>query len=358
MIVFRIALFVLGAAIVFGTLLSAIRTFVLPRSAVSFLTAMVFRSVRHCFELLLWRTESYYERDSLLALYAPVSLLILPIVWLATVLCGYMCMFYALGVAPWANAFKVSGSSLLTLGFSTVDDLPTTLLAFSEATLGLILVALLIAYLPTMYSAFSKRETAVSMLEVRAGSPPSAAEMIQRFYRLGRLNQFGALWNMWEVWFIELEESHTSLPALNFFRSPHPDRSWVTAAGAVLDTAALINAAIDIPHDPQADLCLRAGYLALRQIADFFGIVYNPNPAPTDPISVTRAEFDAVCDQLHEVGVPMKADRDQAWQHFAGWRVNYDDTLLPLARMTTAPRSPWTGDRPSKRYRPLRRRTI
>src|SRR5205085_8392901 len=124
----------------------------------------------------------------------------------------------------------------------------------SEATIGLILVALLIAYLPTMYAAFSRREAAVSMLEVRAGSPPSAVEMILRFHRLNRLVYFNTLWTSWEVWFVELEESHTSLAALAFFRSPHPDRSWITAAGTVLDAAALVISTVDIPPDPQANL--------------------------------------------------------------------------------------------------------
>ncbi len=95
----------------------------------------------------------------------------------------------------------------------------------------------------------------------------------------------------WEVWFVELEETHTSYPALAFFRSPQSDRSWITAAGAVLDAAALTMAAVDLPREAQAALCLRAGFLALRRIADFFGLPYGAEPAPDDPISVTRQEF-------------------------------------------------------------------
>ena len=90
----------------------------------------------------------------MMALYAPITLLLLPAVWLVLVLVGYMGMFWAIGVSSWRMAFKVSGSSLLTLGFAQVDELPGTVLSFSEATIGLVLVALLIAYLPTMYGAF------------------------------------------------------------------------------------------------------------------------------------------------------------------------------------------------------------
>jgi hypothetical protein len=226
-----------------------------------------------------------------------------------------------------------------------VDGLPKTVLTFSEATIGLILVAILIAYLPTMYSAFSRRETAVTLLEVRAGSPPSAIELIARYHRLKRFDELRTLWEQWEVWFAEIEETHTSLAALVFFRSPQPDHSWVTASGAVLDAAALVNSVLDIPHDVQADLCIRAGYLALRRIADFFNIKYNANPSSTDPISISHDEFDQACDQLAQRGVPLKPDRDQAWRDFSGWRINYDTVLLNLAGLVGAPEAMWSSDR-------------
>jgi hypothetical protein len=256
-----------------------------------------------------------------------------------------MGMFWALGVQPWYDAFLLSGSSLLTLGFAPVDGLAQTMLAFSEATLGLGLIALLIAYLPTMYTTFSRREATVTMLEVHAGSPPSAVTMIERFHRIHGLERLGEQWATWEIWFTELEESHTTFTPLVFFRSPKPDHSWVTAAGAVLDAASLAASTLDIPHDFQANLCIRAGYLALRSIADSFGISYDADPAPSDPISITRQEFDAVYDHLVSHGVPLKPDQDQAWRDFAGWRVNYDTVLLALAKMVMAPYAPWSSDR-------------
>jgi hypothetical protein len=213
------------------------------------------------------------------------------------------------------------------------------------------LVALLIGYLPTMYNVFSRREALVTLLEVRAGSPPSAVEMITRVHRIRGLDYLAELWEQWEVWFAELGESHTSLGPINFFRSPQADRSWVTAAGAVLDAASLVTAAVDIPNNPQAQLCIRAGYLALRHIADFFRIPYDPNPQPTDPISITRQEFDEAYDALAAAGVPMR-EREQAWRDFAGWRVNYDTVLLSLAAVTSAPYAPWSSDRSLRARRP------
>ena len=348
----HVPVFVLGVALVVLTVRSAIMQFVLPRSAPDWLTRLVFLTMRRLFGLRLHGTPGYAERDRVMALFAPVTLLTLPVVWLAIVLSGYTLIYWAIGVTPFEAAFRISGSSLLTLGFAVAEGVPVALLEFSEAAIGLILVALLIAYLPTMYGAFQRRETLVTLLEVRAGSPPSAVELFARFTRLSQLDRLHDLWLNWETWFAELEESHTSLPALAFFRSPQPDHSWVTAAGAVLDSAALAASTIDIPHDVQADLCIRAGYLALRRICDFFALPYGAHPAPDNPISVTRAEFDAACERMRAAGVPLKADREQAWRDFRGWRVNYDDVLLALCSLTSAPPAPWSSDRAPKQRRP------
>jgi hypothetical protein len=345
MIFVRSLVFLCGILVVARTVLSAVKTFVLPRSAPDPLTRLVFLIVRSVFNLRLRWTKTYHGKDRIMAFYAPVSVLALLPAWLALVAIGYMGMFWALGASSWFEAYKISGSSLLTLGIATANSLSLTLLEFSEATIGLLLVALLIAYLPTMYAAFQRREAAVALLEVRAGSPPSAIEMILRFHRLHGLENLGEQWRTWEAWFVDLQESHTSLAALVFFRSPLPEHSWVTAAGTVLDAASLARSTLDIPTDVQADLCIRAGYLALRHIADFFKVSYNANPQKTDPISVDRQEFDDACERLAAQGVPLKPDRQQSWEDFAGWRVNYDTVLIALANLTMAPEAPWSSDR-------------
>jgi hypothetical protein len=341
----HILVFAVGAAIVATTLLSVTRVLLVPRSAPDPLVRVVFLIVRFFFRPWAHASRPYAERDRVMAFYAPLSLLALLPAWLTLILLAYSGMFWALGIPSWREAFRESGSSLLTLGFAPADNVPQTLLMFSEAAIGLILVALLIAYLPTMYAAFSRREAAVTLLEVRAGSPPSAVEMIERYHRIHGLERLSQVWPTWEAWFAEIEESHTSLPALVFFRSPQPDRSWVTAAGAVLDTAALTASTLDIPRDASADLCIRAGFIALRRVADFFQFRYNPNPHfPQNPISITRSEFDAVYDRLASNGIPLKPDRNRAWLDFAGWRVNYDPVLLALADLTMAPPAPWSSD--------------
>ena len=147
------------------------------------------------------------------------------------------------------------------------------------------------------------------------------------------------------MWFSELSETHTTFSILAFFRSPNPHRSWVTSAGAILDSAAFAQSTLQIPWSPQAGICIRAGYLALREIAGLYRIPYNVDPAPDDPISIAKAEFMDAYERLGGAGVPVRTDRERAWRDFAGWRVNYDGVLLALAALTTAPYAPWSSDR-------------
>jgi hypothetical protein len=347
----RVLVFIAGVVIVLLTLGSAVRVVILPRGVPSRLIRVVFVVMRMLFELRMRRSWAYERRDYVLAFYAPVSLLATLVVWITLVGLGYAMMYWALG-ATFLTAFELSGSSIFTLGFFRPATVPAIALSYTEAAIGLLLLALLITYLPSIYGAFSRREAAVTSLEVRAGSPPSATEMLWRYWVIGRFDQIDEIWSRWEDWFVDIEETHTSFPSLVFFRSPQADHSWVTAAGAVLDGAALYASSVDVPRDAQAEIMIRAGYLALRRIADFFGIPYEPDPQQGDPVSIMRHEFDEALDRLASAGLTIKADRDQAWLDFAGWRVNYDSVLLTMAGLTSAPYAPWSSDRSLRNYRP------
>lgn len=342
----HVAVFLVGSLLVIWTLLSAISTFVLPRSDRSFLTRLVFRSLRRLFDIFLRLSTTYERSDSIMAYYAPFGLMLLLPTWYTLICLGYTGIYWSLGFGSFIESFHLSGSSLFTLGFISPEGFGVSALTFSEGMLGLIMVALLIAYLPTMYSAFSRREQAVNMLEVRAGVPPSAVQMLLRFSRIHGLDKLGEYWRTWETWFADVEESHTTLATLVFFRSPDRDMSWITAAGAVLDAAALTLSVVDVPYEPSAALCIRAGYLALRRIANHFD---RPNPQdprfPDQPISIHRSEFDAVIAQLGGAGLPLKPDRELAWRDFAGWRVNYDRSLIEICNLVMAPFAAWSSDR-------------
>jgi len=335
-----------GLLIVILTLFSALSTFVLPRAARSQLNRILFGTLRRIFNFILRFMNTYRQRDIVMAYYAPIGLMLLVPTWYLLIALGFAAMYWGLGAGDWLFVFRLSGSSLFTLGFESSEGFWVSNLIYIQAMLGLILVALLIAYLPTMYSAFSRREQAVNLLEVRAGSPPFALEMLLRFNRIQGLEKLSDYWKTWEVWFADVEESHTTLPALTFFRSPRPDISWITAAGTVLDAASIMLSSLDIRYEASAALCIRAGFLALRRIANYFDI---PNPQdphyPQDSISVTREEFEVMLDKLAEAGLPIKQDRDTVWRDFAGWRVNYDRALLALCALVMAPSAVWSSDR-------------
>jgi hypothetical protein len=348
---FDVALGVAGTLLVALTLDSTVRTFVLPRGVTVMYTRIVFVSMRRLFLAAMHFTKTYEGRDRVMALYAPLTLLVLPFVWIVMTVIGFTLLFRSVGIEPFRRAFEMSGSSLLTLGFvQPPDTLPAMVLAFFEAAIGLGLLALLIAYLPTIYSAFSKREVLVAQLSVRAGAPPSAFALLRRAQLTGEIELLDDIWVPWQTWFAEVEETHTSLSVLSFFRSPQADRSWITAAGVVLDSAALAQSTLAVRWSPQAAVCIRSGFLALRHVADLFGIPYDPDPAPGDAISIAREEFDELYEELAAAGVPMRPDRDRCWREFAGWRVNYDAVLIGVAGLVMAPYAVWSSDR-SLRYR-------
>ncbi len=309
--------------------------------------------MRRLFDFVAHEKRPFVERDATLSVLAPLSFVLLPFAWVFLTVAGFTAVQWGVAGGSIRDAFLVSGSSMLTLGVKFRQGLPVAIFSFIQAAIGLILVALLISYLPTIYGLYSRREILVGKLESRAGIPPSPFEMLQRYHRIGALDVIdNDLFEPWEQWFVELEESHSTFITLAFFRSPRSERSWITSAGAVLDTAALYQAVLDRPSSSRASLCLRSGFLALRRTASLFGMPIDHSPNPTDPISVSRAEFDVLVEELAAAGIPVKTDRDQAWRDFSGWRVNYDRALVSLCKLVVAPPGVWSSDRPGVRYVP------
>jgi hypothetical protein len=341
--------FVIGVAIVVYVLQGAVRTVVLPRASRTSLSNAVFGSVAVSLRAIASRRRRYEGQDAVLAAIAPVGLLLVPAVWLAIVLVGFACMFWATDASVGVRgAFDLAGSSMTTLGIAKPNGSGQQAISFVGSFIGLLLLTLVITYLPTIYSGFQRREQKVALLEVRAGAPPSAEVMLTRFNRIGSIYSLSEEWQSWEPWFAELEETHTTHASLPWFRSNVHTRSWVTSAGTVLDAAAIWTASVDglsTPDHASAALTIRSGFLSLRSIASAFDIPFDPDPSPDDPITIQRSEFDAVLDVIEADGVVLVRDRDQAWRDFAGWRVNYDSALLGLAQMLRVPYAPWTSDR-------------
>ena len=354
--------FAIGIAAIAGTLASVIHTLILPRSPGNGLAAKVPRAVWRAHFAISRRLARYAGRDHLLALAAPASLLILLVLWLAATLVGYGLVLWPLGRQSLGGAFVQAGSSMFTLGFAAPGKPASIVVAFLAAATGVVIVALQIAYLPALNAAYSRRETLVTMLESRAGSPAWGFELLARHQLVGILDRLPAFYDDWERWAADVAESHTTYPMLVYFRSARPLDSWVTGVLAVLDSAAIYLAVCPSRAPSEARLCLRMGYTCLRDIADVLRLGYDPDPLPDDPIELRYQEFATAVSELQQVGFPVEQPAEAAWLQFRGWRVNYESIASQLASHLLAPPAPWAampadlGDTSISPLRPVDRR--
>jgi hypothetical protein len=333
---------ILGLALQIFVLDAAIRTFLLPRVANVRLSRWVSKGVGSVFRLIAGPRRAYTKRDQVLSLFASIVLLSYQAVWLALSVVAFGLGFVAAGVPSYGQAFETSGSSLFTLGTLSGSGGVQLTLGFVEAGIGLTLLALLIAFLRTLYTAFQRRELSVARLAVRAGVPATpwgVLEVAQSIKSFGALDN---VWTEWEQWFIDVGETHTTLVILNYYRSPNPKQTWIGAAATVLDAAAIFNAAVDVPPSPTAGLCIRSGWIAMRRLADYFKLDYPVHPDRSTPIAISRDEFDLVLEHLERSGVPIVPDHEAAWNDFVGWRVNYDAIIEACYDQFVCPRVDWS----------------
>lgn len=332
-----------GGWLIITTVSAAIRSFVLPRNESVQLNVFVFGGVRALFNFAARRARSFARRDRIMSHYAPVGLVALPIGWLALVGLGYTGIYWALGVKDFTKSYELSGSSLLTLGTTKQSGLLINVFSYSEATLGLLLLTLLISYLPTIYQAFSRREVVVAQLELRSGIPNSACGLLCWLGHDRDFSNDDAQWLKWEEWLVEIDESHTSLPVLAFFRSPQAGRSWVTAAGLILDTANLLFSALDVPRSRQVELTFEAGCLALNRIHRFFDRKSGTEPAELrseveqENATPDRHKFAQTWQALQEASLPLRPSEEEAWRRYRERRRRYAEALGFLEQLLMAP---------------------
>ena len=336
----------LGLFVVVGTAGSLIRTTVLPRAVASRLSVFVGRKLVYRSILKLsTRFELYETKDRILSYGAPLALLSLLVTWLMSFFLGYTLVLWGIEDTSFLTAAREVGSSLFTLGFAGQDLIWPTIVYFCAAFTGLLVVALQIAYLPVLYQAFNRRETLVTMLQSHAGAPAWGPEILARAQMVDLVEELRSLYGDWEQWTAEVMESHTTYTVLLWFRSPHPLRSWVLGLLSVMDSAALYASLNPSTVPAEARLCLRMGFTCLRNIAEVLHIPYDPDPFPDDPIELTYEEFLGGVARLRDMDFRMERSPEEAWPHFAGWRVNYEDIAYKLADMVVAPPGPWSGPR-------------
>jgi hypothetical protein len=341
---------VAGGLLVLTAWASVIGTLIVPRPVGSRLTQWVDRLVDGVFGLVTAAIADYWRRDRVLVGQAAAILLMQLAAWLGVAFLGYGLLMWPLVTGGLGSAFIIAGSSLFTLGFREPGGAPSAVV-FAAAATGLVIVTLQIAYLPTLYAAFNRRETEVALLNARAGVPSWGPELLARtHYALGSgmstLDTLPDLYDRWERWAADVTESHTTYLPLVRFRSPQPLSSWVTALLAVLDSAALFlalspKAAPVVP----ARLCLRSGFLCFNQIARAMGVDLPEEPDPDGGISLSYEEFlDAVA-RLGKVDFPIEREPADAWADFVGWRINYEQAAYAVAAAVDAVPALWSGPR-------------
>jgi hypothetical protein len=330
---------------------SVIGTLIVPRPVGSWLTRWVDRLVVAAYMRLTRPVTDWVRRDRILATQAAAILVTQLVAWLAILLAGFTLLLWPANGRSITSALADAGSSIFTLGFAEPPGTAPAVIVFIAAASGMVVVALQIGYLPTLYSAFNRRETEVALLVSRGGFPSWGPELLARtHYALGSgmstINTLPDLYRQWERWSSDVAESHTTYLPLVRFRSPQPYSSWMVALLSVLDSAALmLSLAPEEAPTVSARLCLRAGFGCLNRIARAMGIDVPLEADPEGGISLTYQEFLDAIARMREVEFPITRDPADAWPDFVGWRVNYESAAYQIAAAIDAVPALWSGPR-------------
>jgi len=347
----RVVAAVIGGLLVLVSVSSVTGTLIVSRPISSRLTRWVDEAIDHLYQMVVARAPDYRRRDRLLATQAAAILLTQLAAWLTVAYVGFALLLWPFAARGVVSAFVDAGSSLFTLGFAVPAGAVPAVIVFLAAAIGLTILTLQIAYLPTLYAAFNRRETEVALLNARGGFPAWGPELLARtHYALGTdmstLDTMPDLYAQWERWASDVAESHTTYLPLVRFRSPQALSSWVTSLLSVLDSAALFlalspKAAPEVP----ARLCLRSGFACFNRIARAMGFDIPIEADPEAGISLTYADFLDAVDRMREVRFPIERTPAEAWPDFVGWRVNYEQAAFAVASAVYAVPAKWSGPR-------------
>jgi hypothetical protein len=248
-------------------------------------------------------------RENFLSVFGPLSLLVLISTWVLGLIAGFALLHWSLGTSlPQASGLVdclyFSGTTFFTVGFGDVVPSPGLgrFLAVAEGGIGFGFLALIIGYMPVLYQAFSRREVVISLLDARAGSPPSAGQMLLRVAPHYEAGAASAVLAEWEHWSAELLESHLSFPVLSFYRSQHDNQSWLGTLTTILDTCALILAAAPGKCIFQAQLT----FAMARHAAVDLALVLRTPPRPVVPDRLPPEAWQRLTEQLRAAGMEMR----------------------------------------------------
>jgi hypothetical protein len=341
----RVLTLILGLLCLAEVLLDAFQTIILPRRASGrFRVSRLFMTATW----IPWRAIASQmrgrRRESFLSYFGPLSLLMLVVVWASGLILSFGLFYHALGspfgdthsIGRWETDLYVSGTTLFTLGLGDVVPLtmPSRFLVALEGGTGLAFVAGVIGYLPVLYGAFSRREVSIILLDARAGSPPTALELLRRHAGATGELALQTLLVEWERWSAELLESHISYPQLCFFRSQHDNQSWLTALVAILDTCAVLIATVEGDAARQAQLTFVMARHAVLDLAHIFSSKpkWKSKRARPGPDRLPPDKVQNLCEQMAAAGFTL-CSGNASMQRLQELRGMYEPEAYRLGRL-------------------------
>lgn len=337
-----------GVVLIFVILLDAFETIVLPRriKRTFRITGWFYKNTWTIWMGLARHIPSANRREGFLAYFGPLSLIFLLVFWAIGLIFGFACVQYGLGEHLQLGSEKItfgkliyhSGETFFTLGYGdiTPSNAAARALAVLEAGMGFAFLGVVVGYLPVVYTAFATREIEISLLDARAGSPPSATEFLSRLGCCPEQLVLDGIFRDWERWCAELLSSHISYPVLVFFRSQHSNQSWLSALTVMLDVTSLIMTRVDGIHPDQAKLTFAMARHAAVDLAQVLNARYSPHDAERNTVE----DLKRMRAELAQHGVTFYDGPDAA-ERLAELRALYEPYVYALARRLFMTLPPW-----------------
>jgi hypothetical protein len=349
------AAFFTGVAILIIVIWDAFEVIILPRRVTRRfrLSQLFYKNSWRIWKLVARCLPAKKVRESAFGIFGPISLLILVAIWAVGLVLSFGLMQYGAGSAVnvsgnntgiWTDLY-LSGTTFFTLGLGDViprSNMARALVVF-EAGLGFGFLAGVIGYLPFIYGSFSKREVSISLLDSRAGTPPTAGELLRRHSYPQGQNALRELLKEWELWCAELMESHLSYPVLAYFRSQHDNQSWIASLTSILDACALIMVGIEGACEKQAELTFAIARHAVVDLSQVFGT--SPRQLPEERLA--PSELLRIRNVLAQHGLKLH-DGPEADQRLAALRRMYEPYIFALAAYLNQALPPWIPQKKGK----------
>ncbi len=332
-----------GLAIVMLAIVDALNTLLAnrPRTGKFWPTTLMYRSTWRPWRAVCKRIRDDKRRESVLAVYGPVSLLVLLTMWIVIEITGWSLLWFGIrghlsGVKTLGDSSYFSAVVFFTVGFGDIlpKDGGARFFVLFEALTGVGTTALVIGYLPTLYSAYSQRETLLLTLDDFTGEQIRPMGLVMSHLTGDDFHELDDFFREWERWCAHVLESHTSFPTLTLWRSQHEGQSWVTAIGVVTDAALVVAVGCVGAQKSAAMRCVRRGAKTIQVLAARFNLPLDPSKA------MTRQEFDWAYDRMIDSGLPIR-EREELWPDFRDQRAVYQLHLEALIDYLVAPRGFW-----------------